>query len=77
MIVQEPIGVVAAVSPWNFPVDIAGIPVVYGLALVCTTVWKPSGYAPLCAEMFVQMAPFGGAKKSGSGASCRRTSSTQ
>ena len=23
---------IAAVSPWNFPVDIAGIPIVYGLA---------------------------------------------
>ena len=46
MVVQEPIGVVAAVSPWNFPVDIAGIPLVYGLALGCTTVWKPSEYAP-------------------------------
>jgi len=55
MIVQEPIGVVAAVSPWNFPVDIAGIPLVYGLALGCTTVWKPSEYAPICANMFVQL----------------------
>ena len=26
VVVQEPIGVVAAVTPWNFPVDIAGIP---------------------------------------------------
>ena len=28
--------------PWNFPVDIAGIPIVYGLAVGCTMVWKPS-----------------------------------
>jgi acyl-CoA reductase-like NAD-dependent aldehyde dehydrogenase len=55
MVVQEPIGVVAAVTPWNFPVDIAGIPLVYGLAIGCTTVWKPSEYAPLCAEAFVQL----------------------
>ena len=55
MVVQEPIGVVAAISPWNFPVDIAGIPLVYGLALGCTTVWKPSEYAPICANMFVQL----------------------
>jgi succinate-semialdehyde dehydrogenase/glutarate-semialdehyde dehydrogenase len=47
--------VVAAVTPWNFPVDIAGIPLVYGLAIGCTTVWKPSEYAPLCAEAFVQL----------------------
>lgn len=55
IVVQEPVGVVAAVSPWNFPVDIAGIPIVYGLAAGCTVVWKPSEYAPLCAEQFVQL----------------------
>ena len=55
MVVQDPIGVVAAISPWNFPVDIAGIPLVYGLALGCTLVWKPSEYAPICANMFVQL----------------------
>jgi acyl-CoA reductase-like NAD-dependent aldehyde dehydrogenase len=53
--VQEPVGVVAAVTPWNFPVDIAGIPIVYGLAAGCTIVWKPSEYAPLCAGMFVEL----------------------
>src|SRR4029077_18968054 len=55
IVIQEPVGVVAAISPWNFPVDIAGIPIVYGLAFGCTTVWKPSEYAPLCANMFVQL----------------------
>ena len=55
LIVQEPVGVVAAVSPWNFPVDIAGIPIVYGLAVGCTVVWKPSEYAPLCANMFAEL----------------------
>ena len=55
LIVQEPVGVVAAVSPWNFPVDIAGIPIVYGLAVGCTVVWKPSEYAPLCANMFAEV----------------------
>ena len=55
IIVQEPVGVVAAVSPWNFPVDIAGIPIVYGLAVGCTVVWKPSEYAPLCAQMFTEL----------------------
>src|SRR3954454_111135 len=55
MVVQEPIGVVAAVTPWNFPVDIAGIPIVYALAIGCTTVWKPSEFSPLCAEKFVEL----------------------
>ena len=55
MVIQEPVGVVAAVTPWNFPVDIAGIPIVYGLAAGCSVVWKPSEYAPLCAELFVDL----------------------
>jgi len=55
IVVQEPVGVVAAVTPWNFPVDIAGIPIVYGLAVGCTAVWKPSEYAPLCANMFAEV----------------------
>lgn len=55
LVVQEPIGVVAVITPWNFPVDIAAIPIVYGLALGCAVVWKPSEYAPLCAEMFTEV----------------------
>ena len=55
IVVQEPVGVVAAISPWNFPVDIAGIPIVYGLAVGCTVVWKPSEHAPLCANMFAEV----------------------
>lgn len=55
IIVQEPVGVVAAVTPWNFPVDIAGIPIVYGLAVGCTVVWKPSEVAPLCANLFAEV----------------------
>ena len=55
IVVQEPVGVVAAVTPWNFPVAIAGIPIVGGLALGCTAVWKPSEQAPLCANMFAEV----------------------
>jgi acyl-CoA reductase-like NAD-dependent aldehyde dehydrogenase len=55
IIVQEPVGVVAAISPWNFPVDIAAIPIIYGLALGCTVVWKPSEYAPFSAQLFTEV----------------------
>jgi len=55
LVVQEPVGVVAAVTPWNFPVDIAGIPLVFGLAVGCTVVWKPSEQAPICANMFIEV----------------------
>jgi succinate-semialdehyde dehydrogenase/glutarate-semialdehyde dehydrogenase len=55
LVIQQPIGVVAVISPWNFPVDIAGIAIVYALAVGCTVVWKPSEYAPLCANMFAEV----------------------
>jgi acyl-CoA reductase-like NAD-dependent aldehyde dehydrogenase len=55
LVIQQPVGVVAAVTPWNFPIDIAAIPIVYGLALGCTVVWKPSEYAPLCTRMFSEL----------------------
>jgi len=55
IVVQEPVGVVAAISPWNFPIDIAAIPIIYGLALGCTVVWKPSEYAPFCAQLFADV----------------------
>ncbi len=55
LVIDQPVGVVAAVSPWNFPVDIAAIPIIYGLALGCTAVWKPSEYAPLCAQLFAEV----------------------
>jgi acyl-CoA reductase-like NAD-dependent aldehyde dehydrogenase len=55
IVVQEPVGVVAAISPWNFPVDIAAIPIIYGLALGCTVVWKPSEFAPFCAQLFAEV----------------------
>lgn len=55
LVIQQPVGVVAAVTPWNFPIDIATIPIVYGLALGCTVVWKPSEHAPLCCQMFSEV----------------------
>lgn len=55
LVVQQPVGVVAAVTPWNFPIDIAAIPIVYGLALGCTVVWKPSEYAAVCTSMFTEI----------------------
>jgi acyl-CoA reductase-like NAD-dependent aldehyde dehydrogenase len=55
LVVQQPVGVVAAISPWNFPVDIAAIPLVNGLANGCTAVWKPSEHAPLCAQLFMEV----------------------
>jgi len=52
---QEPAGVVAVITPWNFPVDIAAITICYALAIGNTVVWKPSEYAPLSSAMLADV----------------------
>ncbi len=46
-IVYEPVGVVAAISPWNYPLHQAVTKVAPALAAGCTVVLKPSEVAPL------------------------------
>ena len=46
---REPIGVIAAIVPWNFPVSIASWKVAPALAAGCTVVLKPSEETPLSA----------------------------
>jgi succinate-semialdehyde dehydrogenase / glutarate-semialdehyde dehydrogenase len=55
VVTQEPAGVVAVVTPWNFPVDIAAIAICYALAIGDTVVWKPSEYAPLSSAMLAEV----------------------
>ena len=43
----EPIGVIAAITPWNYPLYLAAIKLAAGLAAGCTVVLKPSQDAPL------------------------------
>lgn len=43
----EPVGVVAAIVPWNFPISIASWKLAPALAAGCTVVLKPSEVAPL------------------------------
>ncbi len=51
---KQPIGVVAAITPWNFPVDLLSWKLGPGLAAGCTFVIKPPSEAPLAATLFVQ-----------------------
>ncbi len=44
---REPIGVVAAIVPWNFPISIAAWKLAPILAAGCTVVLKPSEVSPL------------------------------
>jgi aldehyde dehydrogenase (NAD+) len=47
IIAREPVGVVACITPWNFPLSQAVAKVAYALAAGCTVVLKPSEIAPL------------------------------
>ncbi|NOZ48876.1 MAG: NAD-dependent succinate-semialdehyde dehydrogenase [Chloroflexi bacterium] len=51
---QQPLGVVAAITPWNFPVDLLSWKVGPGLAVGCTFVVKPPSQAPLAAIEFLR-----------------------
>jgi succinate-semialdehyde dehydrogenase/glutarate-semialdehyde dehydrogenase len=50
---REPVGVVAAITPWNYPVSMITRKVAPALAAGCTLVLKPAETTPLCAiEVF-------------------------
>lgn len=49
LVIKTPIGVVAAISPWNFPLVLALRKVAPALAAGCTVILKPASATPLCA----------------------------
>ncbi|MFN8215958.1 MAG: aldehyde dehydrogenase family protein [Solirubrobacterales bacterium] len=53
--VREPLGVVAVITPWNFPVAIPAWKIAPALAFGNTVVWKPSELTPLCATMLIEL----------------------
>jgi phenylacetaldehyde dehydrogenase len=53
---KEPVGVVAAIVPWNFPLMIAVWKLVPALAAGCTVVLKPSPETPLTALRIAEIA---------------------
>lgn len=53
---KEPIGVVAGIVPWNFPLMIAVWKLVPALAAGCTVVIKPSAETPLTALRLAELA---------------------
>src|SRR5437879_13546874 len=53
---REPIGVVGASVPWNFPLNIASWKFAPALAAGCTVVLKPASETPLTALLFAEIA---------------------
>ncbi|MEI6000025.1 NAD-dependent succinate-semialdehyde dehydrogenase [Paraburkholderia bengalensis] len=54
--VKEPIGVVAAITPWNFPLAMIARKIAPALAAGCTVVAKPAEDTPLTAIALVMLA---------------------
>jgi acyl-CoA reductase-like NAD-dependent aldehyde dehydrogenase len=55
LVVREPIGVVACITPWNYPLHQVVAKVAPALAAGCTVVLKPSEVAPLTAFMLADI----------------------
>ncbi|MEW9671758.1 NAD-dependent succinate-semialdehyde dehydrogenase [Ammoniphilus sp. 3BR4] len=56
MVIKQPVGVVAAITPWNFPVNMLARKIAPALAAGCTVVVKPAMKTPLSAiRMFELM----------------------
>ncbi|MFM7149417.1 MAG: NAD-dependent succinate-semialdehyde dehydrogenase, partial [Gemmataceae bacterium] len=48
MTLKHPVGVVAAISPWNFPITLQARKIAPALAAGCTIVSRPASQTPLC-----------------------------
>ncbi|MDQ6847821.1 MAG: aldehyde dehydrogenase family protein [Candidatus Dormibacteraeota bacterium] len=56
MVVREPVGVVAAITPWNYPLHQTIAKLAPALLAGCTVVHKPSEVAPLSAHILAEIA---------------------
>jgi acyl-CoA reductase-like NAD-dependent aldehyde dehydrogenase len=55
LVVREPVGVVGAITPWNYPLHQITLKVAPALAAGCTVVLKPSEVAPLNAFILAEI----------------------
>jgi len=52
---RVPIGVCGLITPWNWPIAVTIPKIIPAIAVGCTVVWKPSVYAPLCAQVLAEI----------------------
>lgn len=53
MVIKQPVGVVGAITPWNFPISMLARKLGPALAVGCTVIVKPASQTPQCAvELF-------------------------
>jgi betaine-aldehyde dehydrogenase len=55
LVIKEPVGVVGAITPWNYPLHQIAAKVGPALAAGCTVVLKPSEVVPLSCFMFAEI----------------------
>jgi succinate-semialdehyde dehydrogenase/glutarate-semialdehyde dehydrogenase len=63
LVLKQPIGVVAAITPWNFPAAMITRKVAPALAAGCTAVLKPAPETPLTALALAELAQRAGVPK--------------
>ncbi len=63
VVVKEPIGVVAAITPWNFPCSMITRKAGPAIAAGCTVVLKPSEFTPYSAFALAELAERAGVPK--------------
>jgi len=56
LVTREPVGVVGAISPWNFPFSMLSRKIAPALAAGCTLVIKPSEFTPYCGLLYGPLA---------------------
>ena len=55
LLVHEPVGVCALITPWNWPINQVAAKVVPALAAGCTMVLKPSEFSPFSAALWAEV----------------------
>ena len=63
VVIKQPVGVVAAITPWNFPVAMITRKCAPALAAGCPVVVKPAELTPLCALALAKLAQRAGFPK--------------
>jgi acyl-CoA reductase-like NAD-dependent aldehyde dehydrogenase len=63
LVVREPVGVVGAITPWNYPLHQIALKVAPALAAGCTVVLKPSEVAPFNAFLLAEVVEAAGLPK--------------
>src|SRR5699024_8477459 len=63
LVIKQPVGVVAAITPWNFPLAMITRKLGPAMAAGCTGVVKPASQTPLTALAFAKLAEMAGLPK--------------